>query len=79
MKKEAKSVVEDAYGLKPLPAVRRVSAAQFLLKYNQQGNNAIPNFVFDDVELHWADDDVDTKVSQFNKCTLLLMSIYSSL
>lgn len=46
-----------------MSAVRRVSAAQFLLKYNQQGNNSIPNFVFDDILLEWTDDDVDIKVS----------------
>lgn len=62
MKKDAKSVVEDTYGLKNLPAVRRVSAALFLLKYNPQGNNSIPNFVFDNIELQWSDDDVDIKV-----------------
>lgn len=63
MKKEAKTVVEDVYGLKTLPAVQRVSAAHFLLKYNQQGTHAIPNFVFGDIELRWMGDDVDTKVS----------------
>lgn len=63
VKKEAKTVVEDAYGLKNLSAIRRVSAAQFLLKYNSQGNNSIPNFVFDNIELRWTDDDVDTRVS----------------
>ena len=62
MKKEAKSVVEDTYGLKNLPAVRCVSAALYLLKYNPQGNNSIPNFVFDNIELQWSDDDVDIKV-----------------
>ncbi|EPT04067.1 hypothetical protein FOMPIDRAFT_1046537 [Fomitopsis schrenkii] len=67
VKKEAKSVVEDAYGLKNLSAVQRVSAAQFLLRYNQQGNHAIPNFVFDNVDLCWMDDDVDTKASTVNR------------
>ena len=62
MKKDAKSVVEDTYGLKNLPAVCRVSAALFLLKYNPQGNNSIPNFVFDNIELQWSDNDVDIKV-----------------
>lgn len=66
VKKEAKSVVEDAYGLKNLSAVQRVSAAQFLLRYNQQGNHAIPNFVFDNVDLCWMDDDVDTKVGMYH-------------
>ena len=62
MKKDTKSVVEDTYGLKNLPAVHRVLAALFLLKYNPQGNNSIPNFVFDNIELQWSDDDVDIKV-----------------
>lgn len=63
MKKEAKIIMEDVYGLKTLPAVQRVSAAHFLLKYNQQGMHAIPNFVFGDIKLHWMGDNVDTKVS----------------
>ena len=63
VKKEAKSVIEDSYGFKSLPANRRVSAALFLLRYNQQGGNGIPNYVFDDIELHWVGDEVDTQVS----------------
>ncbi|EPS94079.1 hypothetical protein FOMPIDRAFT_93384 [Fomitopsis schrenkii] len=67
VKKEAKSVVEDAYGLKNLPEIQRVSAALFLLKYNTQGNNAIPNFVFADVKLSWEGDEVDTRESTVNR------------
>ncbi|KAI0714358.1 hypothetical protein C8Q72DRAFT_197230 [Fomitopsis betulina] len=67
VKKDAKSVVEDTYGLKNLPAVHRISAALFLLKYNPQGNNSIPNFVFDNIELQWSDDDMDIKASTLNR------------
>ncbi|KAI0736271.1 hypothetical protein C8Q72DRAFT_791416 [Fomitopsis betulina] len=73
VKKDAKSVVEDTYGLKNLPAVRRVSAALFLLKYNPQGNNSIPNFVFDNIELQWSDDDMDIKV-RMNRREALMKS-----
>lgn len=62
VKKEAKSIVEDAYDRKNLPANHRVSAAQFLLKYNAQGKHTIPNFVFDNIDLRWTDGDVDIKV-----------------
>lgn len=65
MRKEAKSVVEDTYALKNLLGIQRVSAALFLLKYNAQGNNAIPNFVFADIELSWEGDEVDTRVSKW--------------
>lgn len=67
VKKDAKIVVEDVYALKNLPAVQRVSAAHFLLKYNQQGAHGIPNFVFGDIQLRWMGDDVDTKVSTSSK------------
>ena len=67
--------MDNAYGLKSLPANRRVSAAQFLLKYNAQGKYAIPNYVFTDSELRWTDDDVDIKVSTcsidcYHYCTM---------
>ncbi|EPS92949.1 hypothetical protein FOMPIDRAFT_1056414 [Fomitopsis schrenkii] len=67
VKKDAKIVIEDVYVLKNLPAVQRVSAAHFLLKYNQQGAHGIPNFVFGDIQLRWMGDDVDTKVSTVNR------------
>ncbi|EPS99850.1 hypothetical protein FOMPIDRAFT_85646 [Fomitopsis schrenkii] len=34
--------------------------------YNPQGNNSIPNIVFDNIKLQWSDDDVDIKASTLN-------------
>ncbi|EPS96579.1 hypothetical protein FOMPIDRAFT_1053214 [Fomitopsis schrenkii] len=66
VKKVAKSVVEDTYGLKNLPEIQRVLVVLFLLRYNTQGNNAILNFVFADIKLSWEADEVDTRESTVN-------------
>ena len=62
LKKKAKIVVDDAYGLNHMSGPRKVAAATFLLKGNVQGKHTMPNFIFNDISIAWSADDVDVKV-----------------